>query len=64
MHKNYTKHNSFLLIFLSIVPPQLWVDYATMLGALLAFIVSSYLNVRDWVARKKEAAIETFIHSK
>ncbi|HSV87775.1 MAG TPA: DUF2784 family protein [Bacteroidales bacterium] len=48
----------------TIVPPQLLVDYATMIGAFLAFIISSYLNVRDWVARKKQAAIETFNHCK
>jgi len=37
----------------SFLPPQLLVDYATLIGALLAFIVSTYLNSRDWLARKK-----------
>jgi len=40
----------------SFLPPQVLVDYATMIGAFLAFFVSAYLNVSGWVSGKKQGA--------
>ena len=35
------------------MPPQIVVDYATMIGAIGAFAVSLALNIRGWRQRKK-----------
>ena len=49
-----TSYISYLIYRITqFMPPQIVVDYATMIGAFGAFVVSLALNIRDWRHRKK-----------
>lgn len=49
-----TSYISYLIYRITqFMPPQVIVDYATMIGALGAFAVSLVLNIRDWRHRRK-----------
>lgn len=49
-----TSYISYLIYRITLfMPPQIVVDYATMIGAIGAFAVSLALNIRGWRQRKK-----------